>query len=111
MVRWSRSYLPRARAMSGDFRTVGLLRSSDCGPFFSYSNRFPNVGFVINPVINPEPSGQAKPPPAWKCQRGRFRSGPGAIRTRDLLLRRQALYPTELRTLSVAKIVTSSACG
>ena len=28
-----------------------------------------------------------------------FRSGPGATRTRDLLLRRQALYPTELRTL------------
>src|SRR5918995_3608696 len=27
-----------------------------------------------------------------------FRNGPGAIRTRDLLLRRQALYPTELRT-------------
>ena len=27
------------------------------------------------------------------------RSGPGATRTRDLLLRRQALYPTELRTL------------
>ena len=27
-----------------------------------------------------------------------FRSGPGATRTRDLLLRRQALYPTELRT-------------
>ena len=26
-------------------------------------------------------------------------SGPGATRTRDLLLRRQALYPTELRTL------------
>src|SRR3954469_12194049 len=25
-------------------------------------------------------------------------SGPGATRTRDLLLRRQALYPTELRT-------------
>ena len=24
--------------------------------------------------------------------------GPGAIRTRDLLLRRQALYPAELRT-------------
>ena len=34
-----------------------------------------------------------------KCKRGRtFRSGPGATRTRDLLLRRQALYPTELRT-------------
>ena len=28
-----------------------------------------------------------------------FLNGPGAIRTRDLLLRRQALYPTELRTL------------
>src|SRR3954447_15320474 len=27
-----------------------------------------------------------------------MRSGPGATRTRDLLLRRQALYPTELRT-------------
>ena len=26
-------------------------------------------------------------------------NGPGATRTRDLLLRRQALYPTELRTL------------
>jgi hypothetical protein len=35
-----------------------------------------------------------------------FRSGPGATRTRDLLLRRQALYPTELRTLTIAgKIV------
>src|SRR3954470_4571762 len=30
--------------------------------------------------------------------RGR-KSGPGATRTRDLLLRRQALYPAELRTL------------
>src|SRR5262245_5734262 len=28
------------------------------------------------------------------------RYGPGAIRTRDLLLRRQALYPAELRTLT-----------
>ena len=27
--------------------------------------------------------------------------GPGAIRTRDLLLRRQALYPAELRTRSL----------
>jgi hypothetical protein len=42
---------------------------------------------------------KAKPPPALKCQRGKaFQSGPGATRTRDLLLRRQALYPTELRT-------------
>ena len=28
----------------------------------------------------------------------RFDYGPGGIRTHDLLLRRQALYPTELRT-------------
>ena len=36
-----------------------------------------------------------------RCISGRgfeFRNGPGATRTRDLLLRRQALYPTELRT-------------
>ena len=40
-----------------------------------------------------------KPLPAWICKKGKmFRSGPGATRTRDLLLRRQALYPTELRT-------------
>ena len=39
-------------------------------------------------------------PTASKSDRGKdFRSGPGATRTRDLLLRRQALYPTELRTL------------
>ncbi len=37
--------------------------------------------------------------PSPKVRRGKvFRSGPGATRTRDLLLRRQALYPTELRT-------------
>jgi hypothetical protein len=39
-------------------------------------------------------------PPASKRERGaKLESGPGATRTRDLLLRRQALYPTELRTL------------
>ena len=38
-------------------------------------------------------------PPLVKVWRGfKFQSGPGATRTRDLLLRRQALYPTELRT-------------
>src|SRR4051812_30236293 len=39
--------------------------------------------------------------PADRSRRGfDFQSsGPGATRTRDLLLRRQALYPTELRTL------------
>ena len=31
-------------------------------------------------------------------------SGPGAIRTRDLLLRRQALYPAELRALVSAPL-------
>ena len=47
-----------------------------------------------------------EPPLASKAERGNnFRSGPGATRTRDLLLRRQALYPTELRTrLSGGKI-------
>ena len=40
-----------------------------------------------------------KTPPQPKSKRGKtFQSGPGATRTRDLLLRRQALYPTELRT-------------
>src|SRR5690606_38459964 len=34
------------------------------------------------------------------------RSGPGATRTRDLLLRRQALYPTELRTQLTSTNVT-----
>jgi hypothetical protein len=43
---------------------------------------------------------ETETPPRSKKGRGKeFRSGPGAIRTRDLLLRRQALYPTELRTL------------
>jgi hypothetical protein len=41
------------------------------------------------------------PPPQPKSKRGQiFQNGPGATRTRDLLLRRQALYPTELRTRS-----------
>jgi hypothetical protein len=45
---------------------------------------------------------ETKIPPALKCRWERkFRNGPGAIRTRDLLLRRQALYPTELRTLDL----------
>jgi hypothetical protein len=42
---------------------------------------------------------ERQPPLTPKCRRGKtFRSGPGATRTRDLLLRRQALYPAELRT-------------
>lgn len=43
---------------------------------------------------------ETETPPTSKQGRDKeFRSGPGATRTRDLLLRRQALYPTELRTL------------
>jgi hypothetical protein len=43
---------------------------------------------------------ETKNPATPKYRRGKiFQSGPGATRTRDLLLRRQALYPTELRTL------------
>jgi hypothetical protein len=42
---------------------------------------------------------ETRPPLQPKSKRGNsFRSGPGATRTRDLLLRRQALYPAELRT-------------
>ena len=48
------------------------------------------------------PAGQGpetKNPLIPKYRRGKvFQSGPGATRTRDLLLRRQALYPAELRT-------------
>src|SRR5829696_6095236 len=49
--------------------------------------------------VNARPPGRKnKDPASGSAGRGMFRSGPGATRTRDLLLRRQALYPTELRT-------------
>jgi hypothetical protein len=38
-------------------------------------------------------------------------SGPGATRTRDLLLRRQALYPTELRTRNDLHLRTCDSAG
>ena len=63
-------------------------------------DRLANVGFVTRKVTRDRSrGGETKTPAAPKHRRGKkFRSGPGATRTRDLLLRRQALYPTELRT-------------
>jgi hypothetical protein len=62
-------------------------------------DRLGHVGFVTWKDTTGGQGRQAKPPPARMCRRGKaFQSGPGATRTRDLLLRRQALYPAELRT-------------
>src|SRR5689334_12648862 len=53
-----------------------------------------------------------KAPFGTKSGRGfNFLYGPGGIRTHDLLLRRQALYPTELRTLNDLRLSTSSSTG
>jgi integrase len=56
-------------------------------------------GWLLAMLLAERHCSKRKPPQAPKYRRGTiFLSGPGAIRTRDLLLRRQALYPTELRT-------------
>jgi hypothetical protein len=57
------------------------------------------VGFVTRNVTTEDAGARNEEPATPKYRRGKiFQSGPGATRTRDLLLRRQALYPTELRT-------------
>ena len=57
------------------------------------------LGFVITSDIKEGAGGANEEPRDTEVSTGRsFQSGPGATRTRDLLLRRQALYPTELRT-------------
>ena len=62
-------------------------------------DRLRTLEFVVGTLLAERRCSKKNPPLRPKSQRGmKFQSGPGAIRTRDLLLRRQALYPTELRT-------------
>ena len=63
--------------------------------------RLRRLGFVLGTLLAERRCSTKKTPLVPKSQREKnFQNGPGATRTRDLLLRRQALYPTELRTLS-----------
>ena len=62
-------------------------------------DRLGALGFVTRNATREQGLVDAEAPASMDLQAGEeFRSGPGATRTRDLLLRRQALYPTELRT-------------
>jgi hypothetical protein len=53
-------------------------------------DRLGALGFVTRNVTRDAPVEESETPATWICKRGRnFRSGPGATRTRDLLLRRR----------------------
>ena len=72
--------------------------------YFSYSIRFRIRWEVHGPPadrhdLSPAATHWTRESPASQCGALCKCDGPGAIRTRDLLLRRQALYPAELRTL------------
>jgi hypothetical protein len=75
-------------------------------------DRLGNVGFVTRSVTRMRQAAETKNPATPKYRRGKiFQSGPGATRTRDLLLRRQALYPTELRTRNHLALRTYDSAG
>jgi hypothetical protein len=63
-------------------------------------DRLRALGFVTRNVTREAEGAENEAPHASTSDGGASRSadGPGGIRTHDLLLRRQALYPTELRT-------------
>jgi len=76
-------------------------------------DRLGALGFVTLNVTLDLEAPETTPPRASVTDGGVRGSthGPGATRTRDLLLRRQALYPTELRTRNNLRLQTFNSAG